>query len=113
MRFFAGQDSTVGVHLEDGVTVQLRKYVGAYTLQQDSHAAPGRQRDRVRAHSPAGAVMTTNVFCRFCDGPVSATLLNEFLEHLSIAHSLRLYSVLLGERTLIRTNIGEVEVHLV
>ncbi len=52
----------------------------------------------------------STIFCRFCGQPVVATLLNDFLGHLASSHSLRLYSVLLGERTLIRTDQGDVEV---
>ena len=52
----------------------------------------------------------STIFCRLCGWPVVATLLNDFLDHLASSHSLRIYSVLLGERTLIRTDQGDVEV---
>ena len=52
----------------------------------------------------------STIFCRFCGRRVAATLLNEFLEHLVGSHSLKISSVLLDERTLIRTDRGDVEV---
>lgn len=50
------------------------------------------------------------VFCLFCDKLVTATLLNDFLEHLASSHNLKIYRVLLGQRTVIQTNLGDVEV---
>ncbi len=57
---------------------------------------------------PSGGDFT--VFCPFCDKPVIATLLNDFLEHLASSHNLKIYRVLLGQRTVIQTNLGDVEV---
>ena len=84
-------------------------------------SAPGRQRLTLEPTRPSKTVQRAlagrvieppmpGIFCQFCGGPVNATLLNDFLEHLASSHNLRLYSVLLGQRTLIRTDEGTVEV---
>ncbi|MFQ6027528.1 MAG: hypothetical protein ACE5Q6_08555 [Dehalococcoidia bacterium] len=61
-----------------------------------------------RTIEPPGADFST--FCRFCEAPVKASLLNDFLEHLQGEHNLNIIAVGLGNPAIVMTNIGPLEV---
>jgi hypothetical protein len=52
----------------------------------------------------------SSIFCKFCEAPVKVRLFNDFLEHLAGTHQMRLAAVVLGDPTIVLTNIGPVEV---
>jgi len=50
------------------------------------------------------------IFCRFCDAYVKVTLFNEFIDHLVEIHNVDVKSVILGDRFIIETGTGTIEV---
>jgi len=50
------------------------------------------------------------LFCRFCDAYVKVALLNDFIVHLQEEHNVVVKSVTLGEKTVIETETGTIEV---
>ena len=61
-----------------------------------------------RLLEPPGA--DQGVYCRFCDRVVQCVLLNEFLTHLQGAHGVTVSAVVLGDPSVLQTNVGPIQI---
>ena len=61
-----------------------------------------------RLLEPPGA--DAGLYCKFCDRPIPCVLMNDFIHHLQGAHGVAVTALVLGDPSVLHTNVGPIQI---